>query len=194
MLTALDAGTDRLRAGAADEPPAVVCVDGPSGSGKTTLAEAVCLLAVAQDAERRGPSGRAPLRTHVLHTDELLDGWDGLPTLAPALVQQVLSRLEERRVLQHRRFDWYEGRFGSPRPVPVCDLLVVEGVGAGDLAVAPWSDLLVWIEAEAAERKRRALLRDGRTYAPWFEFWSAQETGHHRRQRTRERADLRIST
>jgi uridine kinase len=167
-------------------PPAVVGVDGPSGSGKSTLSEAICSVA------RSGSSGA--LRVHVLHTDELLDGWDGLDTMAPALVAQVLARLPERRVLQHRRYDWHAKRFGAPRPVPVCDLLVVEGVGAGDLAVAPWLDLLVWTDAEPELRRRRALARDGDDYAPWYEFWARQEAEHHRRQRTRERADLRFTT
>ncbi len=44
----------------------LVCVDGPAGSGKSTLARAV-----AEAGQQRVPS------VHVIHTDDLLDGWRG---------------------------------------------------------------------------------------------------------------------
>ena len=62
-----------------------MCVDGPSGSGKSTLARRV-----ARIAEDRG------LTVHVLHADDLLDGWDGLPGLGRGLHDYVVGPLASR--------------------------------------------------------------------------------------------------
>jgi uridine kinase len=163
--------------------PLVVCIDGPSGSGKSSLTEAV-----ARAATDRG------LRTSVVQSDELLDGWGGLEAMPDALVSQVLSRLGERRVLQHRRYDWHSRHFSTPRRLDVADLYLVEGVGTGDRRLAPWTDLLVWVDADASLRRERALARDGDDYAPWFAAWARQEQTHHARERTHERADLVVMT
>ena len=43
-------------------------------------------------------------------------------------------------------------------------------------------------------RRRRALDRDGETYAPHWERWAAQERVTFARERTRARADLVLVT
>ena len=53
------------------------CVDGPAGSGKSTLARAV-----AEAGQSRVAS------VHLIHTDDLLDGWRGLPRSGQAAARR----------------------------------------------------------------------------------------------------------
>lgn len=153
----------------------LICVDGRSGSGKTSL------------AERLG----AP----VIHLDELLAGWEGgLPRMVDALVTDVLEPLAHGRPAAYHRWDWLTGRFAEWVPVPPTPWLVVEGAGAGSRACAAYASALVWVEAPMDERKRRALDRDGETFAPFWDSWAALEREHFAREGTRERADLIVRT
>lgn len=154
----------------------LVCVDGPAGSGKTTLATAL--------------AGAVPGAT-VLHTDDLYDGWDGLPRVSEQLLP-LLADLATGRPAAHRRYDWEAGRFTEQVPVPATDLLVLDGVGSGSLDVARWCTVLVWVEAPEPLRRARALARDGDAFAPYWEAWRAAERAHFEAQGTRDRADLRI--
>ncbi len=151
----------------------LVCVDGPAGAGKTTLAEAVGRLASAP----------------VLHTDDLLAGWDGLPRL-PETLDGLLAPLAGGGTGRARRYDWHAGRFTGEVTVDAVPLLVLEGVGAGSLPAARRATVLVWVEAPYDLRMRRGLERDGEAFAPHWSAWAAAEDAHFAEQRTRDRADV----
>jgi energy-coupling factor transporter ATP-binding protein EcfA2 len=152
----------------------VLAVEGRSGAGKTTLAAA--LVAAAPDA-----AGVA--------MDELYPGWDGLEAGIGLLVEQVLAPLAAGRPAWVPRWDWAAGRPAGGRPLAAAGLVLVEGVGSGAAACAPYLSGLVWVEADDATRRRRALERDGAAYAPHWGRWAAQEEAYLRRDRPRERAD-----
>lgn len=151
----------------------LLCVDGLAGSGKTTLAAAV---AAAADA---------PL----VHTDDLLAGWDGLPGL-PETLAALLTPLAEGRRGRAPRWDWVAGRFEGHLRLDPVPLLVVEGVGAGSLSISSRATLLVWVAAPHHLRRRRSIERDGEVFAPHWQRWAAAEAAHFAEQRTRERADV----
>ncbi len=91
------------------------------------------------------------------------------------------------------RYDWHAAAWGEPWPLPPApSLLVVEGVGAGAQRVAGWQSLLVWVELDEAERRRRAFARDGATYLPHWAGWAAQEDAHFARERTHARANVTL--
>ncbi len=166
------------------ERPAVVAVDGPAGSGKTTIADR--LAGVLGDGERPAP---------VVHMDDLYPGWDGLAAAVPLLVDQVLAPLATGAVPRWRRYDWEAGRYAEEhRLPPTPTAVVVEGVACGSLPCAPYLALLVWVDAPHDLRLSRGVARDGETFRPHWERWAAQERAHFTAHRTRERADLRLST
>lgn len=163
-----------------DDPrqrPFVLAVDGPSGSGKTSLS--ALLMAGLPDAA-------------VVHLDDIYPGWDGLEATVPRLVAWVLRPLAERRPASWRRFDWVAGRYAEWHRVPDCSVLVVDGVGAGARACAPYLDALLWVDLPDDERYRRAMARDGVGYRPYWRRWAAAERRHHDREHTQERADAVI--
>ena len=177
------AGAARVLEHALRHPPRLgstrlVCVDGPSGSGKSTLAAAI---------ERTGVAA-----TTVLATDELLPGWDGLPSLVGRL-EPVLRALAAGREGWWRRWDWQADRWDAWHRVQPGSLVVVEGVGAGAPA---WADLvttLAWVEAPRGVRLARGLRRDDQMAGRWRR-WQAHEDALHVAARTRARADLRLAT
>jgi len=71
-------------------------------------------------------------------------------------------------------------------------VLIVEGAGAGARRAAAFESLLVWSEVAPSVRKKRALDRDGETFAPYWDVWAAQEDAMLARERTPERADVVI--
>ena len=164
-----------------DRPPTLgrtrlLCIDGPAGSGKTTLAARVSDL--APDAV-------------VVHTDDLLDGWDGLPGL-PALLDVLVAPLAHGEATSYRRYDWFADRYAEEVPVPWTPLLVVEGVGSGCRLLADRRTALVWVSAPDDLRIARGLARDGAEAEPHWRRWLVTEAGHFAAEGTRDAADLHV--
>jgi cytidylate kinase len=157
----------------------LVCIDGPSGSGKSTLAAAVAGL-----AENRG------LTAHVLHADDLLQGWTGLPALGPRLRNDVVGPLASGHPARYRRYDWEAEAFAEEHVVAPMDLLVLDGCGSGHPALASRRATLVWVEADDDLRLARALARDGDAVREPLLRWWADEARLFERYGIREQADF----
>lgn len=156
----------------------LVCVDGPAGSGKTTLADAIA--AVVPDCQ-------------VVHCDELLQGWRGLPGLA-ATVEAMLRPLAAGATGEWRRWDWVAGTWAESHVVRPGGLLVLEGVGCWSPGAADLVGLLVWVEAESQARLARGMARDGEQMRPQWLQWRRDEDELFARLGTRSRADLVVDT
>jgi hypothetical protein len=167
----------------------LICLDGPAGSGKSTLAEAVLVSFADLGTEARAELGPAT----VLHTDEMLAGWTGLPALA-ATVRDVVEPLALGRAGRWRRWDWHAGGWAETREVSPGGTLVLEGVGSWSPYLSEWVTVLAWTEAPLDVRRRRALERDVDDFAPYWEQWACDETAVFARDRTRDHADLVIAT
>ncbi len=137
----------------------VVAVDGRSGSGKTLLGTAVA----------------AVLACPVVHLDDVYPGWDGLAEGVALLTTDLLEPVSRGGAGSYRRWDWMRSRPGRVVPVPPADVLVVEGCGVLVEPAGSHATVRVWVEAPDDERRRRALARDGETYAPHWDRWAAQE-------------------
>lgn len=156
----------------------LVCVDGPAGSGKTTLAAAIA--SVVPD-------------TQVVHCDDLLRGWTGLPGLADS-VEALLRPLAADETGHWRRWDWLADGWAETHAVRPGGLLVVEGVGSWSPGIADLVGLLVWVEAGPALRLARGIERDGEAMRPQWERWRIDEDASFARLGTREHADLVVVT
>ena len=154
----------------------VVAIDGRSGSGKTLLASQL----------------RTRLGAPVVSLEDLYGGWDGLEHGIDLLVSEVLVPLADERAAWVPRYDWLTREWAEPVLLEPPDVLIVEGAGAGARRAAAFESLLVWLEAAPSVRKKRALDRDGDTFAPYWDMWAAQEDAMLARERTPERADAVI--
>ncbi|WP_243407154.1 dephospho-CoA kinase [Frankia canadensis] len=154
----------------------VLAVDGRSGAGKTTLARAV--------AARVGAA--------VLEMDDLYAGWDGLAAGIDQLVDGVLRPLARGEPARWRRYDWPRGRYGGVVTLDPPAVLVVEGVGAGARAAGPLLSGLVVVAAPDEVRRRRALERDGATFAPHWDRWARQEERYLAANDVAGRADVLV--
>jgi energy-coupling factor transporter ATP-binding protein EcfA2 len=153
----------------------LVSIDGPAGSGKTTLADEIAGLTGAP----------------VVHMDDLFEGWDGLPRIT-AQLEGLLRPLAADRPGSYRRWDWHAGGWAETVTVPPGPLLVLEGVGSGSLAHADLITVLVWVEVAYDVRMARGLARGGVEVHERWQQWAIDEQDLFARERTRERADLRL--
>ena len=172
-----------LAATLASAPPRLgsvrlVCVDGPAGSGKTTFAGR---LAVELGAG-----------CQVVHLEDLYAGWT-LTGAVARLAAGVLRPLAQGAPGAFHRYDWAAARFAAERtPVPVCDVLLVEGCGSAPRVLDSRTTLRIWIEAPRDLRLARGLARDGAALAPQWHRWMETEARAFAAEGTRARADLRI--
>lgn len=159
----------------------LIAIDGPAGSGKTTLAnDLVALL---------GLSRSQPV---VVHTDDLMDGWDGMAGIGGQL-RSIVEPIGRGHPGHYRRYDWHTGCFAERVEVPVTPWLIIEGVGAADPAIESSVTVLVWVEADDDLRLARWIARDGAIAEQHHEAWMRQEAEFFAERRTAERADLRFS-
>jgi uridine kinase len=154
----------------------VVAIDGRSGAGKTSLAASLS----------------RELGAAVVSLEDLYGGWDGLEHGIDLLVRAVLEPLAAGQTARVPRYDWVRREWAEPVPLDPPESLIVEGVGAGARRAAVFESVVVWLEAAPCVRKKRALDRDGETFAPYWDQWAAQEDAMLARERTPERADIVI--
>ena len=169
-------------------PVRLVAVDGPSGAGKTVFAGR---LAAAL--------GGAP----VVHTDDLLDGWDDQFTFWSRLHEQVLLPLRAGRPGRYQRYLWHRRRFGGPPvTVPPAEVVLLEGVSTARDVIRSGLSLSVFVTAPADLRLHRAVRRhvdtpgaeaaDRVALRAYLERWRIAEDAHFAVERTAERADLLV--
>ncbi|MGB5934826.1 MAG: hypothetical protein WBG76_03045 [Ornithinimicrobium sp.] len=140
-------------------------IDGRSGAGKTRLADEV-----AQHLHTRGRG------VTVLSMDELYAGWGGLADVGMVLCRDVMTAISSQHTPQVRRYDWHTEQFGPVTPLPVTDVLIVEGVGSTVHPCREVFDVTVWVQAPRATRLARAHVRpDQGDYAAHAVTWERQE-------------------
>jgi uridine kinase len=158
----------------------LIAVDGPSGAGKTRFA-----LRLAEEMD-------AP----VVHTDDLLDGWEDQFTFWERLEERVLGPLRRGETAFYQRYRWDLGAFD---PVPVrldpAPVVILEGVSSARKVIRPDLSLIVFVDAPPELRLERALARDGDdslAFRAYLERWRLAENRHFAADRTRQHADLVI--
>ncbi len=136
----------------------VLAIDGGAAAGKSTVAAQLAALLPG---------------SVVLHTDDLLDGWDGQLGFHHRLREQVLAPLAAGRPGRYRRYDWIAGAFGTEVVVAVPKCLVIEGVSAL-LACAGYSSLEIFVDVPRSVREQRWIERDGPPQPEW-QAWLDRE-------------------
>ncbi len=143
--------------------PVLIAVDGRSGSGKTTLAvELAALLRVHRTVS-------------LFHLEDIYPGWHGLAGGQRRYLETVLRPLAAGEAARWTAWDWINDGDGAARSTEPADVVILEGVGAAHAAGRGLLDAVVWLQAPSADRRTRALSRDGAAYEPFWDMWAAQE-------------------
>jgi len=147
----------------------VLLIDGRSGSGKTELARAIA---------QRTPDAE------LVRLDDLYPGWGGLEK-GSALVHGVV-------LTEHRwqRWDWTANELAEWHGLDPSRPLIIEGCGALSARNRALATFGVWVELDSVTRKRRALDRDGDSFAPHWDSWAMQEEDFLAREHPQSVADL----
>ena len=154
----------------------LVLIDGRSGAGKTTVAEGL----------NRSVGGE------LVHTDDLLDGWDDQFTYWKRLVCNVFEPIADGRPGGYWRYDWVQGKFVEWVAVKPAPVLIVEGVGAARAEGRALASLSVFIDAPRSLREARSLARDGEAMQAQLSRWRHREELHFGADATLWCADLVI--
>ncbi|TFD55307.1 ATP-binding protein [Cryobacterium frigoriphilum] len=152
-------------------PHSVVLVDGPSGAGKSTLADVLV-------AHWPGTGPRPTL----VRLDDIYPGWAGLDAAIDQLTEQVLRPRRQGERAAWQRYDWDRAEPAEWHEVDPGHPLIVEGCGALAAVHAGLSDVRVWLTADDALRKRRALDRDGDLFRSHWDQWQADWEAYRARE------------
>ncbi|MDY0912605.1 ATP-binding protein [Rathayibacter festucae] len=156
-----------------------VLLDGPSGSGKSTFA-----LALLVELRR---IDRAP-DAALVRMDDVYPGWSGLDRSVVIAADRIVRPHALGLGARWLAWNWAAETTAGPRSSRA-PLLLLEGCGAAGERSRRFADLTVWIEADEAQRKQRALARDGALFEPHWDSWDEQFRRYCVRERPREGAD-----
>ena len=176
-MTALDDAAALVAVAEPVQGVRLVGIDGPSGAGKSTFARALA----------------ARLEAPLVETDDFM-AWFHYRSWWPRFVAQVLDPLAAGRAATFQQRDWHGDEFGTAlggwRTVAWHPVVVVEGVGSTQPAVADRYAVRILLRTPAALRLRRGIARDGEDHRPLWLGSIRYEDALLVRDGTAERAHL----
>lgn len=164
-------------------PQPIIAIDGPAGAGKTTLAHDIALAMASRYSVTE------------IHMDDLYDGWDNaLNSQLTDLLTYLVQSHKNEKSLSLSTYNWQEGRFNSPSLIDSSQLLILEGVGSGQLAIRDSLSALIWIDIDQTQGLTRVLARDGIAIENQMRKWLATQEQHFRDEGTQKAADFLLTT
>lgn len=166
-----------------DTTQPIIAIDGPAGAGKTTLAHDI-KLALAQ---------RYSITE--IHMDDLYDGWDNALTdqLTDVLTHLVAAH-KKSAAISLSTYNWQAGAFSPVAEIEKSELLILEGVGSGQMAIRDSLSALIWIDIDESEGLARVLARDGKEIESQMRKWLATQEQHFAGEGTQNAADFVLTT
>ena len=126
-----------------------------------------------------------------MRLDDIYPGWDGLQWATEHVRSSLLQPRADHETGRWRSWNWVRDQPGVWHAVEPDRRLVVEGVGVLTSSSRQLADLAIWVDAEDAVRKRRALSRQGLDdYASHWDDWAAREEDFIGTHHPRDSADL----
>jgi len=161
----------------------IIAIDGPAGAGKTTLATNIHLALYPN------------YTSTIIHMDDLYDGWHNAlgPQLSETLTHIVSAHKSGKKV-KFSTYDWIQSQFNEAKEIPEADLIILEGVGSGQLAIRDELAALLWIDIDHSLGLERVISRDGDSIEAQMQKWLVQQEQHFAREGTQNAADFILTT
>lgn len=157
----------------------IILIDGPAGAGKTTFS-----LKLQNE-----------LGCQVVHLDDHYNGWDeALGQDLTNVLLNIVENFQNGKTSEVPKFNWHLAKFEGTKRIEPAEILIIEGVGAGQSKIRPFATTLYWVDTEPEIGLARVLARDGAEYKERIKLWQIREANHFQVERTREFADFIIST
>ena len=161
----------------------LIAIDGPAGAGKTTLA-AKFFAEFSVDKS-----------VVVIHMDDLYDGWDdALGDALTSTLAKILQAYKTKSEFTLSIFNWSTMGFDSTCSFQPSEIVILEGVGAGQKVVRDAGTTLYWLDIEPEIGLARVLQRDGFEIESQMRRWQITQDAHFARDATRLHADHIITS
>ena len=161
----------------------IIAIDGPAGAGKTTLAHEIYLALSLQ------------MSVNVFHMDDLYDGWDNaLGEDLTKVLRYLTDQHKQNERAKFKRYNWTTASFEDSDEVAPADLLILEGVGSGDMAIQDDLAALIWIDIDPEIGVKRVIARDGAQVTDEMRKWLGTQEKYFSQHSTREKADFILTT
>jgi uridine kinase len=161
----------------------IIAIDGPAGAGKTTLAHEIYLAISLK------------MSVSVIHMDDLYDGWDNaLGTDLSKVLLYLADQHKQMKPAKISRYNWTTSSFEDSEEIAPSDLLILEGVGSGNMAVQDDLAALIWIDIDPEIGVKRVIDRDGAHVADEMRKWLGTQEEYFSQHSTREKADFILTT
>ncbi|GDX20776.1 hypothetical protein LBMAG08_00030 [Actinomycetes bacterium] len=156
----------------------LIAIDGRAGAGKTTLAARLFEeLSLDKTVE-------------VIHMDDLYNGWEkALDEGLTKTLESIVKSHHNKVAFEIEIFNWHSMSFDSKEVINPVDILILEGVGAGQKVVRDAGATLYWLDIDAEVGIQRVLNRDGNQIASQMKQWQISQETHFMRDKTRENAE-----
>ena len=161
----------------------LIAIDGPAGAGKTTL---------AAKFERDLSLDNS---VSVIHMDDLYAGWENaLDEHLTQKLKEIVEAFTSHSTFTISIFNWSSNSFDSFRTIEPTDILIIEGVGAGQKAVRDAGATLYWLDIEPSIGLERVLARDGLDIEIHMRTWQIDQASFFESDLTRNHADHIITS
>jgi len=122
--------------------------------------------------------------------DDLYDGWENaLSEHLTQTLESIVKSHQNKIAFEIDIFNWQSMSFDSKRVINPVDILILEGVGAGQKVVRDAGATLYWLDIDAEVGIQRVLNRDGNQIASQMKQWQIAQKIHFLRDKTRENAE-----
>lgn len=159
----------------------IITIDGPSGSGKTTLAKFISNFLEG---------------SYIIHMDELYNGWEQPlnEKLFNNIFNWIIKPISESEPITYFKFDWINYKRLEKRTIESYSNIIIEGVGSNNLKTRQFSNLKIWIEADANLTLSRVLNRDGYKIKKHMLVWREKEKLYFANNNVKINSDLYFKT
>jgi len=161
----------------------LLAIDGPAGSGKTTLAAKL-------QSEHQLTS-----TVQVVHMDDLYNGWENALSKDLTLkLSEIIQAHKAGKDFKISRFNWSTMKFDEAELIHATEVLILEGVGAGQKIVRDAGAKTYWIEVAPEIGLQRVLDRDGHHLRDLMVKWQINQDAYFNVDQTAKNCEIKLTS